>query len=343
MRENLQDELVLFFLKFNVMISQGVPIEEVLIVLEKESTNERLRQAAKEMNESIMVGKNPADAMENFPDLFDKHIIQLVRVGCEMGMLDTFSEIIPKNILYNRLGEWNTTYSRSLKELREKELIKDTFGRYVSHQVAEKILQHPEKLEFGGERREVSILFADIRGFTPYAESHTPEEVVATLNEYFSVMIDVIFKNEGTLDKFMGDCIMAIFGAPIEQPDHAIRSVKTAIEMQDALKELNKRRIENGKEPINVGIGVNSGEAVVGNVGSQKRVEYSAIGDIVNVASRLETTSAKGQILIGSNTYEKIKEQIKAKEIGPVYVKGRTEPVMVYEVEDIPQHESLNY
>ncbi|PIX16282.1 MAG: adenylate/guanylate cyclase domain-containing protein, partial [Elusimicrobia bacterium CG_4_8_14_3_um_filter_50_9] len=161
---------------------------------------------------------------------------------------------------------------------------------------------------------------------------HLPEEVIKTLNEYFAMMIDVIFRNEGTLDKFIGDCIMVIFGAPLQMSDHPLRAVKTAIEMQSALEDFNQRRTSEGKEPISIGIGINSGEAIVGNVGSEKKVEFTVVGDSVNIASRLESNSKKGQILIGKNTYKRVKDYITAKKLGCIEMKGKTNQIEIYEV-----------
>jgi len=233
---------------------------------------------------------------------------------------------------FQRMGE---VFNNMVKGLKERELIKDAFVRYVTHQVAKKILEHPDKINLGGEKKDITILFADIRRFTSYAELHSPEEVVGTLNEYFSIMIDIIFKNEGTLDKFIGDCIMVVFGAPFEQNDHPLRAVKTAAEMRASLKEYNTRRAADGKEPINIGIGINSGEAIVGNIGSKKRVEFSVVGDNVNIASRLESISQEGQILVGENTYERIKESVEAEDIGPVKIEGKAELLKVYKIKRV--------
>ena len=230
---------------------------------------------------------------------------------------------------FQRMGG---VFNDMVKGLKERELIKDTFGKYVTKQVADNILENLGRIDLEGEKKDVTVLFADIRQFTPYAENHLPEEVIKTLNEYFAMMIDVIFRNEGTLDKFIGDCIMVIFGAPLQMSDHPLRAVKTAIEMQSALEDFNQRRTSEGKEPISIGIGINSGEAIVGNVGSEKKVEFTVVGDSVNIASRLESNSKKGQILIGKNTYKRVKDYITAKKLGCIEMKGKTNQIEIYEV-----------
>ncbi len=178
----------------------------------------------------------------------------------------------------------------------------------------------------------MTIFFSDIRGFTPMSESLGPEEVVHILNEYFSAMASIIFKYEGTLDKFMGDAIMAIYGAPIDMPDHAERAVFTAVEMNEKMKELQAKWKREGKKDVNIGIGINTGEVIMGNIGSNERMEYTAIGDNVNLTQRLESVAEKGQILISATTYERVKDKINATMLDPIKVKGKTEKVLAYSV-----------
>jgi adenylate cyclase len=181
----------------------------------------------------------------------------------------------------------------------------------------------------------VTVFFSDIRGFTPMAEALTAEEVVHILNEYFTAMTAIIFKYEGTLDKFMGDAIMAIFGAPIDMPDHAERAVLAALEMGVKLRELQAKWRVEGKQEVNIGIGINTGEVVVGNIGSLERMEYTAIGSNVNLTQRLESVAEKGQILISAATYERVKHRVNAVMLDPIKVKGKTEKVMAYSVEGL--------
>ncbi|MDP7422858.1 MAG: adenylate/guanylate cyclase domain-containing protein, partial [bacterium] len=216
--------------------------------------------------------------------------------------------------------------------LRERDRIKDTFQRYVTRQVADEILSGREQVHLSGEKREVTILFSDIRGFTSMSETLRPEQVVSLLNEYLSLMIDVIFKYEGTLDKFIGDGIMALFGAPIVHDNDPERAVRTALEMQRKMSELNNRRTSRREQAIYIGIGINTGEVVAGNIGSSKRMEYTVIGDHVNVAARIESQTTGGQVLISENTYHKIRDKFSIRELPPTRVKGKEIPIKMYEV-----------
>src|SRR6185369_4240196 len=192
---------------------------------------------------------------------------------------------------------------------REKEMIKRAFTRYVAREVVEEILKDPEQLALTGERREVTVLFCDIRGFTPVAERLSPEAVVSLLNEFYNLMIETTFKHDGTLDKFLGDAVMAVFGAPIAHPDHAMRAVRTALDMRNGVAELNERRVGEGKIPIGIGIGVSLGEVVAGTVGTEDRMEYTVIGDSVNLAARLvDHARPAGRILISHSTYERVRD-----------------------------------
>lgn len=225
------------------------------------------------------------------------------------------------------------------ERLRERERIKDTFQRYVAKQVADKILykvlKEKETGIFEGERREVTILFADIKDFTVLAEKLPPEEVISLLNDYFKVMIDVVFKYEGTVDKFIGDELMALFGAPLDQQQPALTAVKTALEMQAELKKFNLRRRQIGKEEIYMGIGINTGEVIAGSIGSEKRLEYTVVGDSVNLASQIQNYSEKEQILISEKTYGYVKDDIEVEVLPPVMVKGKEKPVNLFIVKGL--------
>ncbi|KAG6559751.1 Adenylate cyclase 1 [Candidatus Rhabdochlamydia oedothoracis] len=216
--------------------------------------------------------------------------------------------------------------------LQERERLKVNFSRYVSDHVLQKILSSSKPTNLEGERRKITVLFSDIRQFTHLSESLPPEQVVALLNEYFKVMLDIIFEHKGTLDKFIGDGLMVEFGAPLDDEIQEKNAVTAAIAMQKALEKLNT----TWKQPaIQIGIGIHTGFAIVGNVGSEKRMEYTAIGDTVNIASRLEqmTKFTKRSILISEDTYQAIKEEFPAESLGPITLPGRQEPIRVYAIE----------
>ncbi len=225
--------------------------------------------------------------------------------------------------------------NKMTKGLREREFLKMNFARYVSKHVLEKILSSGTSTKLEGERRKITVLFSDIRQFTQLAEHLPPEQVVGILNEYFEVMLDVIFAHQGTLDKFIGDGIMVEFGAPLDDPLQEWNAVITAIEMQRELKKLGKRWEQEGKPVIGMGVGVNTGLAVVGSIGSERRLEYTAIGDTVNVAARLEQTTKvlKQHILISESTYEAVKGQFKFIDLGSMTLHGRDEPIHVYAID----------
>jgi adenylate cyclase len=237
----------------------------------------------------------------------------------------------------DELGDLTSSFNEMARSLREKEMIKHAFTRYVAREVVDEILKNPEQLALTGDRREVTVLFCDIRGFTPVAERLNPEEVVLLLNEFYNLMIETTFKNDGTLDKFLGDGVMCIFGAPIARPDHAMQAVRTAMDMQAGIAALSERFVREGRAPIAVGIGVSAGEVVAGTVGSEDRMEYTAIGDSVNLAARLESIAKPGQVLISQRTLDMIDDRIEVKAMGAIRVKGKEEEVEVYEVTALVQ------
>ncbi len=215
---------------------------------------------------------------------------------------------------------------RFLFEEKQKKIIKDMFGRYVSKDVVEFLVNNPPAL--GGKRVEATVLFADIRNFTTLSEKLSPEAIVKILNDYFSLVTRDIHANRGMVDKFIGDGIMAVFGVPVFYPDHALMAVKTALRMKVRIEELQE------KYPIRVGIGINSGLMICGNIGSHDRMDYTVIGDSVNQAARLEalTKEFNAQIIISESTYEKVKDHIEARDLGWVRVKGKEQEIHIYEV-----------
>ncbi len=219
-------------------------------------------------------------------------------------------------------------------DITQEQRLMSTLSRYVTRQIAEQLLKDRDSLKLGGQRSRVAVLFSDIRNFTTLSERFDAEEVVSMLNEYFSLMIDPIFKHEGTLDKFIGDAIMAVFGAPVSHVDDAERAVRAAMEMRQALKHYNRLRAQRGEDPIETGIGIALGDAISGNIGSEQRMDYTVIGDTVNVASRFEGLSKNydTKILVNEGIYLAVKDKIPCVDLGLAHVKGKEGDLRVYGV-----------
>ena len=218
--------------------------------------------------------------------------------------------------------------------LYNRNKIKGAFEQYVSTSIVEEMLKHPEKLHLGGVRKFLTVLFSDIRGFTSISEGMESQELVVFLNGYLTEMTEIVLKYHGTLDKYMGDAIMAIYGAPVEQPDHARRACASALEMMSRLRELQATWRAQGKPVINIGIGINSGLMTVGNMGSEKRFDYTVMGDNVNLGSRLEGTNKEygTNIIISEFTQAQTQGEFVTRELDFVRVKGKREPVRIYEL-----------
>jgi adenylate cyclase len=204
------------------------------------------------------------------------------------------------------------------------------FQRLLSPNLVDQIVQGKLQLEKGGALSEITMLFSDIRGFTSMSESRAPQDIVRMLNEYFELMVDVIFKYEGTLDKFVGDEIVALFGAPVARPQAELKAVQCALDMMKVLSEFNRTRLSEGLHEIKIGIGINTGMVVTGAIGSSRALQYTAIGDAVNTASRLCSVAEPGQIILSEATYRKVQSEVAAIPLPPVRVKGKTDELRVY-------------
>jgi adenylate cyclase len=217
---------------------------------------------------------------------------------------------------------------RGREEMAKQAQQRSALERFLSPGVAQKIAAEAADIQLRGETQNLTVMFSDIRGFTSMAEKMTPEETVEILNDYFNAMSDKIFSHEGTLDKFLGDGLMCLFGAPISKGTDALNAVRTAVEMQQTLQQINK---DLGR-PLHMGIGINTGRAVVGYMGATRRMDYTAIGDVVNVASRLCAAAAPDQILVSATTQSEFGGELPTRKLDPVKVKGKAEPIQVYEV-----------
>jgi adenylate cyclase len=211
-----------------------------------------------------------------------------------------------------------------------KEMIRQTFERFVAPSVVEKLLQDPTQVKLGGQLQEVTVMFSDMEGFTSLSERTQPEMLLGILNQYHALVVSIIQSNGGTVDKFIGDGVMSLYNTPLAQTDHALRAVKTALQIRAALPDFYQQ-FDPGYQ-MRINFGIHTGLAVVGNVGTQQLMEFTAVGDTVNLAARLQGLSDGGQILISHATYEQLEGFVYANPAGEQYVKGRAESVSVYEV-----------
>ena len=223
----------------------------------------------------------------------------------------------------------------AMEDLSNLDKLKSTFKKYVSKQIVDQLLENDEMLNLGGQEQEATILFSDIRGFTSMSETMAPNEVVETLNDYFNLMIEIIFKYNGTLDKIIGDALMVIYGAPNSTEQDTENAVLTAIEMQEKLIQFNQDRIINLKQPIKIGIGINRGKVISGNIGSKQQMNFTVIGDSVNLASRLCSVAAADEIIVSDAVWKKVKhlKSFKSKKLTPVKVKGKVKPIEIKEIQ----------
>jgi adenylate cyclase len=217
-------------------------------------------------------------------------------------------------------------------KLEQEAITRERFQRLLSPAIAQQVIEGKVEVKKGGEERNTTVLFSDIRGFTAMSESQSAQFIVDMLNEYFERMVEVIFQYEGTLDKFVGDEIMALFGAPVSHPDDAYRAVKTALDMKHVLAEFNRERAEAGQQEIRIGIGINTGECVAGYLGSSKALEYTVIGDTVNTGARLCSLAKAGEIIISQSTFDAVKDHFEVLELPATQVKGKSQALKIFNV-----------
>ncbi len=265
-------------------------------------------------------------------------LVVVVFIGYIFFSIYMFDNGIIMNIIFPLLsvslvyiGSVVTFY---LTEERSRKWITDVFGKYVSPVVIENLIKNPKMINLGGEKRNITIFFSDIRGFTSISEKLEPESLVHLLNDYLTEMTSIIIKDDGLVDKYMGDAIMAFWGAPLDQPDHPEMACYSSIEMVNKLEELKKKWKKEGLPSFDVGIGINSGEAIVGNMGSSSRFDYTAMGDNVNLASRIEGLNKiyGTNIIISENTYKLVKDKFESRKLDLVRVKGKEKPIFIFEL-----------
>jgi PAS domain S-box-containing protein len=286
-----------------------------------------------------MVGYPISEMLESLADSISPHISTVRQtdqsvIGLEVtptlpqrGQVDLRFTLSPlKDAEQNTQGV--AIVLDDLTEQKQLEAQRRLFERMVSPKVIEQL--DPDQISLGGRRGQITTLFADIRGFTAFSEKRSPEELVAVLNQYMKAAADAVLAEEGTIDKFMGDAIMAWFNAPIPQPDHALRAVRAALGLKAGIEALH-RQLEADAH-LSFGAGIHFGDAVLGLIGTEQRIEYTAIGDSVNTAKRIQENSSRGQILISHEAYQLVKKEIEVSEVEPVQAKGKSKPLRVYEV-----------
>ncbi len=240
---------------------------------------------------------------------------------------------IPPARSRDEVGRLTGTFGTMLDGLRQRDFIRDTFGRYLSKEIVEEVLGSPDGLKLGGEIRNITILVSDLRGFTSMTARLSPHDVIDILNRYLGAMVDILTTYRGTVDEFQGDGILAFFGAPFEAADDHERAVACAIEMQTALVHINAEQHRRGLPELHMGIGINTGEVIVGNIGSEKRTKYGAVGSTINEAYRIESYTVGGQILISPTVYEHVRSLVQVRSTQDVQFKGLSEAVTLYDIE----------
>ena len=232
------------------------------------------------------------------------------------------------------IGFLGANLTRYVTEGREKRKYRKTLLRYLSPQLVETIMEDFNWASLRAEKRTLTVLFSDVRGFTTFSEKYPPETVIATLNEHLNMMVSVIFKYQGTLDKFVGDCVMAFWGAPLVQPNHVELACRAALEMIEGLENLNRKWQSEGRPTLKIGVGINTGEMLFGNIGSEQRMDFTVIGDSVNLGSRLEssTKELKASIVISDASYQQVRNVVEVRPLGEIHVKGKEKGILVYEL-----------
>ena len=235
----------------------------------------------------------------------------------------------------DEVGRLTRSFGGMVSGLRQRDFIRDTFGRYISKDVVDTLLDSPDGLKLGGERREITLLVSDLRGFTSLAGRLPPEDVIRILNRYLERVVEILTRYRGTVDEFQGDGILAFFGAPLAGDDDAARAVACAIEMQRALVTLNEEQVGSGLPALEMGIGINTGDVIVGNIGSEKRTKYGAVGAAINLAYRIESQTVGGQVLLGPRTYELVRDLVDVRGTLEVQLKGVEASLTIHDVRGI--------
>ncbi len=262
-------------------------------------------------------------------------IIECIEAGADDYLFKPFNPVLLQARIKAGLERkrWHDTEEKYRRQLeRNEKFIRATFGRYVSDEIVENLLEEPEGLKLGGDLRQVTMLMSDIREFSTICERLPPDQVMRMLNNYLGVMTEIIIGHQGTIDEFIGDAILAIFGAPVQRTDDADRAVQCALDMQQAMRDINRGNRKEGLPEISMGIGVNTGDVITGNIGSEKRSKYGVVGHHVNLTARIESHTSGGDILISSSTLDLLKSPVELGSQQQATVKGIKEPVTMHHI-----------
>ena len=256
-------------------------------------------------------------------------------MGFELGAVDYITKPISPVVVKARVKTQLKVLALNRSLEQSNQFIRKTFGRYMSDEVVENILDTPEGLRIGGERKLVTVLMSDLRGFTAIGERMSPEEVISMLNMYLETMTKIIHKYNGTIIEFLGDGILALFGAPHTREDDAERAIACALEMQLSMPEVNARNLEHGFVDLEMGCGINTGKVVAGNIGSELRSKYGVVGNAINLAARIESLTVGGQLLVSENSLQACRAQLAISDKWPLRAKGVSDSMTVYNVKGI--------
>jgi adenylate cyclase len=273
---------------------------------------------------SIVVARSVSEPLKNVEAAMD---------AMSDGDLDVRVPVVSND----EIGQMSEGFNRMVREHKELDSIRDTFGRYVSQEVVAEILKSPGGVDLRGEMRDITILVADLRDFTRIADSLEPPRVLELINRFLQEMTDIILRHQGTIDEFTGDGILVFFGAPRVLPDHSLRAVACALEMQEAMTQLNRDNLKLGFPELRMGIGINRGELIIGNIGSEKRKKYGAVGSPINIAFRIEAETRGGEILVSPSVRERLEDALIFQQRAEARLKGLEKPISLYEPQGFVQ------
>jgi adenylate cyclase len=318
----------------DIHISQTI-LDEVADKKTAVSSSNAMQDARFSGSKSIMIGQIRSAMC--VPMLHDNELLGVIYLDTKMDQAAFSDKDLQILSGFARQAAVLVSHHRLLKKREEEIVVREKVRRLLPPELVEEVVTGRLELEKGGEMRRATVMFADIRNFTSYSEQVPAQKVVTNLNEYFELMVDLVFEYEGTLDKFIGDEIMAIWGAPIEKEDDAERAVQCAIEIQEAIEAFNEERAEEGRVTFEIGVGLNTGDVIAGYMGSTRRMNYTVMGDVVNTANRICSKADPGEIYIGPKTFQKVGHAVDFELMPSVNMKGKSKNVDIYRIDGLDE------